>query len=217
MIKTTTLSIFLSLLVSLSVSAQEKSRFGLKAGVNVAWQSHQQKDDRHVPLVSMHFTGYTEVQLTERLFLQPGLSLQGKGLSVDAKGYMDGSDGKVHMLYLEIPVNLLYKLKVADFGTLIMGGGPYAGLGLMGSIFDRSENVFRNFEGSNGYGNTDYGLNLSLGTQLNSRLTLTLQQSIGLDNVAPEAYTIPGPADEPMVIKGNIKNRVASVSLGFRF
>ena len=202
---------------SLSLSAQQKSRFGLKAGVNVAWQSRETNYGELIPLVSTHLTGFTEVQLAEKLFLQPGLSLQGKGMSIDSKGAMDGSHGKVHMLYLEIPVNLLYKLKLTNFGTLVLGGGPYAGLGLKGNLFENLENPFRSYEGSNGYGNTDYGVNLSLGTQLNSRLTLTLQQSIGLDNIAPEAYTVPGPADEPIVFRQEIKNRVASVSIGYRF
>ena len=217
MIKTFTLSIFLYLFLALSVSAQQKSRFGLKAGVNVAWQARANNYREFIPLVSTHLTGFTEVQLTERFFLQPGISLQGKGMSVDSKGAMDGSHGKVHMLYMEIPVNLLYKLKLTNLGTFVLGGGPYAGLGLKGNLFENSENPFRSYEGSNGYGNTDYGVNLSLGTQLNSRLTLTLQQSIGLDNIAPDAYTVPGPADEPIVFKEEIKNRVASVSIGFRF
>ena len=217
MIKTSTLSIFLCLLISLSLSAQEKSRFGLKAGVNVAWQSRESNYGELIPLVSTHLTGFTEVQLAEKLYLQPGLSLQGKGMSIDSRGAMDGSHGKVHMLYLEIPVNLLYKLKLTKLGTLVLGGGPYAGLGLKGNLFEKSENPFRSYEGSNGYGNTDYGVNLSLGTQLKSRLTLTLQQSIGLDNIAPDAYTVHGPADEPIVFREEIKNRVASVSIGYRF
>ncbi|NEU10506.1 PorT family protein [Flavihumibacter sp. R14] len=208
--------LILCLLLSLNLSAQEKSRFGLKTGINVAWQSYQPENDLRIPVVSMHFTGFTEVQVTEKLFVQPGLSLQGKGLSTDVNGGLDGSEGKVHMLYLEIPINLLYKLKVPDFGMLVLGGGPYAGLGLMGSKFDGSDNVFRHFEGTMGYGNTDYGLNLSAGAELNSRLTLTLQQSIGLKNVAPEDYLVPAPADGPAT-RAIIKNRVASLSLGYRF
>ena len=216
MIKTTTLSIFLSLLVSLSVSAQEKSRFGLKAGVNVAWQSREQPRHEMSPAFSMHLTGFTEVQLAEKVFLQPGLSLQGKGYRTELNSSPGAGYRPTNMLYLEIPVNLLYKFRL-PFGNMIAGGGPYAGLGLSGRERGGSDNVFRGVDGSNGYGNTDYGLNISLGTELSSRFTLTLQQSIGLDNIAPEAYTVPGPADGLEVVNGSIKNRVASVSIGYRF
>ena len=216
MTRSFTFTIILCLASVLHLSAQEKSRLGLKAGVNVAWLAREQPRYEMSPAFSMHFTGYTEVQLTDKLFLQPGLSLQGKGYRTELNASPGAGFRTANMLYLEIPVNFLYKFRV-PFGNMIAGGGPYAGMGISGRESGGSANVFRGVDGSNGYGNTDYGLNLSVGTELSSRMTLTLQQSIGLDNIAPEAYTVPGSADGLEVVNGSIKNRVASLSLGFRF
>jgi hypothetical protein len=219
MTKSLTLFSTFCLLCSLNLSAQQKSRLGLKSGMNVAWQANSLESAQLGPVISMHFTGFTEVQLANRLFLQPGMSVQGKGMSTRGSNAVDGVDRKVNMLYLEIPINILYKFKTPSFGILALGGGPYAGLGLNGKETNGSQNVFRNLDGSNGYGNTDYGLNFILGTELSPRFSLWLQQSIGLDNVAPEAYTIPsGPADGPYLVpEGNIKNRVTSISIGYKF
>ncbi|NEU10507.1 PorT family protein [Flavihumibacter sp. R14] len=203
----------LCLLTSFNLSAQEKARFGLKTGFNVAWQSREQKRFIARPAISMHFTGFTEVQLSDKIFMQPGLSLQGKGYNHDGNR---STRGAKHMLYMEIPVNFLYKFKL-PFGDMIAGGGPYAGIGLWDKEKVGSESPFSDIWGSTGYKNKDYGLNLSLGTQLNSRFILTLQQGIGLANVAPETYIVPGPADGPEVVDGKMRNMVSSVSLGYRF
>lgn len=211
--KTSATFIILWLLTSLNLFAQEKTRFGLKTGINVAWQSREQKRYIAQPAVSMHVTGFTEVQLSDKLFMQPGLSLQGKGYSHDGN---QSTRGAKHMLYMEIPVNFLYKFKL-PFGNMIAGGGPYAGIGLWDKKTEGPESQFPDIGGSKGFSTTDYGLNLSLGTQLNSRFVLTLQQGIGLANIAPEAYIVPGPADGPELIDGKMRNMVSSLSLGFRF
>jgi hypothetical protein len=216
MTKIPSLLILFALLFSLNLSGQQKSRFGIKTGMNVAWQSNNLEWFEGKPLISMHITGFTEVQLTERLFMQPGISLQGKGVSTDS-GIQNDAWQRTNLTYVEIPINLLYKFAKTSRGNFFIGGGPYAGLGISGKEENGSANVFRGIDGSNGYGNTDYGINLLVGTELSSRLSLSLQQSIGLDNVAPEPYTVPGPADGPVLINGTIKNRVASFSIGYRF
>lgn len=213
--KTSTLLI-LFLLTALNLFAQEKTRFGLKTGINLSWLSTDQGFSDRQPIMSMHFTGFTEVQLSEKLFMQPGLSLQGKGYRINANGWMDGPNGSTHMLYIEIPVNFLYQFKL-PFANMIAGGGPYLGMGLWDKEKGGSGGWFADLPRGKGYDNTDYGLNLSLGTQLSSRFVLTLQQGIGLANIAPEAYTIPGPADGLIVVDDKIRNMVSSVSLGYRF
>lgn len=163
-------------------------------------------------VVAMHVTGFTEVQVGKRLFLQPGISLQGKGVSTEAGDLQDTGDSRVNMMYLEIPINLLYKINLPNLSKLILGGGPYAGMGLNGKERDGSPNVFRGIAGTDGFTNTDFGVNLIVGTELKSRLSLSLQQSIGLDNVAPVGHKFAGEST-----LADIKNRVSSISIGYRF
>ena len=208
-----TLIILSCLLISLNASAQ-KARLGIKSGVNVAWQSRSLEGFEASPVVAMHVTAFTEAQLSKHLFVQPGISLQGKGVSTEAAD-PNGSNSRVNMMYLEIPINLLYKWTLPNLHKLMIGGGPYAALGLNGKERDGSANVFRGVAGTDGYGNTDFGLNLIAGTELSSRVSLSLQQSIGLDNVSPAGHMFSGPADQPS--KADIRNRVSSVSVGYRF
>lgn len=208
------LLILFCLFSSLHLSAQQRPRLILKTGMNMSWQSSSLDGYEVSPLISTHLTALTEVQLAKRLFIQPGMSLQGKGLSTMA-GSSGETKGRVNMMYLEIPINLLYKFTLANLGRMNIGGGPYAALGLNGKERNGSPNVFRGIAGSDGYTNTDFGINLIAGKELSSRFTLSLQQSIGLDNVAPVGYMMPGPADQPY--PADVKNRVSSVSVGYRF
>ena len=202
------------LLSSLHLSAQQRTRLTLKTGLNLSWQSNSLNGYAVSPLISTHLTALTEVQLAKRLFLQPGMSLQGKGLKTMDSGTGE-SNGRVNMMYLEIPFNLLYKFTLPNLGRMNIGAGPYAALGLTGKERNGSPNVFRGIAGSDGFTNTDFGINLIAGKELSSRFTLSLQQSIGLDNVAPVGYMRPGPADQPY--PADVKNRVSSVSVGYRF
>lgn len=211
--KISTLVILCCLFICLNVSAQ-RSRFGIKTGVNLAWQTQSMQGTERIPLVTTHLTVFTEMRASKHLFIQPGMSLQGKGVSTET-GMTGETRSRVNMMYLEIPINVLYKFDPSYFGRMIIGGGPYAGLGLNGRERNGSENVFRGIAGTDGFGNTDFGINLIAGTEISSRFSVSLQQSIGLDNVAPAGYMSPGPADQPS--KADIRNRVSSVSIGYRF
>lgn len=215
MYKICPLCILFCLVFSLHASAQQRSRLGIKTGVNLAWQTNSMYGMEPSAIVAMHVTGFTEVQVGKRLFVQPGISLQGKGVSSAVGDVQNSVDSRVNMMYLEIPINLLYKMDLPNLSKLIVGGGAYAGLGLNGKERDGSPNVFRGIAGTDGFTNTDFGVNLVVGTELKSRFSLSLQQSIGLDNVAPVGHMFPGAADQPYL--ADIKNRVSSVSIGYRF
>ena len=215
MYKICSLCILFCHVVSVPVFAQQKSRLGIKTGVNVAWQTNSMYGIQPGAVIAMHVTGFTEVQVAKRFFVQPGISLQGKGVSTDAGDQQEMADGRVNMMYLEIPINLLYKFNLPNLTKLVVGGGPYAGLGLNGKERNGSPNVFRGIAGTDGFTNTDFGFNLIVGTELKSRFSLSLQQSIGMDNVAPAGHRFAG--SEGQSYLADIKNRVSSVSIGYRF
>ena len=133
---------------------------------------------------------------------------------------MDGPEGStLNMMYLEIPVTILFKVPVKRLGTLVTGAGPYASLGLTGKeVYDSQHtvsNIFKSKLGSNGYNRTDFGFNFQAGTQLNSNITLAIRHGLGINNIAPEPYTV-GPGNENRT-KGVIKNQVSSFSIGYLF
>lgn len=167
---------------------------------------------------------YANIPLFERGYLQPGIGYIVKGaglgyaLSHPVNLFSSGAT-KLKLQYLELPVNLVYKVPVS-FGKLFIGAGPYAAYCLRGDYnlavysngqlvqsgsqqlgFEMAPNVF----GTNiNVQRWDAGLNFSAGVELNCFLTLSGHYGYGLVDIDKSA--------------GNdFRNRYWGVSLGFLF
>ncbi len=71
---------------------------------------------------------------------QPGVVINGKGGKVKAfiPGKIDASknyyEANLNALYVEVPANLVVKIKLGEEMKFIFGGGPYASMGLTGKV-----------------------------------------------------------------------------------
>ena len=191
----------------LGAYAQTPLGYGIKAGVNLPNYSFSD-DDTDIETKSstnFHVTAYLDAPITSNFYIQPGVSLQGKG----AKLYENGSLALTqNTMWVEVPVNAVAKFYTGDAGNFYIGAGPYAAFGISGknkweSDLGSTETDFKfgKDEDQKGF---DAGVNFMAGYQLSSGLTLGAGYGLGLTDIAP---------DNPTSIKQN--NRVLSFSVGF--
>lgn len=168
----------------LSVQSRAQVSFGLNVGVNQSWMQfrdpagHSAEDSR--PLTRFNGDFLVNVPLIGGLYLVPGVRYITKGTNLTAGG--DGEfTRRLEVHYLEIPVNLTYKVPVS-FGRLTIGAGPYTAYGLNGN------NRMQVYNAGNVVSTTDYRIGFSSdvnkgiypGTRLN-RWDVGAQAALGIE------------------------------------
>ena len=168
---------------------------------------------------------------TPFLSLQPGLLYTGKGSKIQ-----NGTAGRsgyykqtYNPMYIEVPLNLVFKAPIGKTSKVFVGAGPYAAIGVAGKVKTEGTNIlgqtythsqdiqfsnddpttFNEEEGA-GLGlvrRFDYGLNGIAGIEGKS-VVLGLNYGLGLAKL--QSGTNSG-ADN------NNKYRTVSVTLGFKF
>jgi hypothetical protein len=132
------------------------------------------------PLTKLSADFLVNVPLVEGLYLVPGVRFITKGTNLTTGG--DGEfTRRLEVRYLEIPVNLTYKVPVS-FGRLTIGAGPYSAYGLNGN------NRMQVYNAGNVVSTTDYSVGFSgnvnkgiyPGTRLN-RWDVGAQAALGVE------------------------------------
>jgi len=180
--------------------------YGIKAGVNFPSYHITNSDmSDFKSTTNFHVTGFLDAPLGGNFYLQPGISLQGKGAK-----FVDTEDLEMtqNTMWLEVPVNAVAKLPTGATGNFFVGAGPYVAFGLSGknkvSGGDSSlEHDFK-FGKDEDMKGVDFGLNFMAGYQLSSGLSLGAGYGLGLADIAPENDS-----------DSKLTNRVFSISLGF--
>jgi hypothetical protein len=204
--------IFLALtLISLASFAQKVS-YGIIGGVNIGTiQAGAQgtgttnTTDSHVSSV---FAAYVDFHIWH-FSLQPAIELTGKGGDITTG---DGGVGQFALHYLEIPINLIYRVPLAG-GEVYFGGGPYISFGTGGTLSVNgpggvdSENV--TFGGSGDFSNNDSGFDFLAGMKFKSGFLFRLNYDLGLDNIL-NSYGPEGGL-------GYFKTRTFGISAGYAF
>ncbi len=200
-----------ALIFTTGAFAQQEMGFGLKAGVNFPKYNYSGGGSSASSDVAtnFHITAFLDAPIaTNWFYVQPGISLQGKG----AKFYDDG-DTKVKQstMWIEVPVNFVAKFPVPAAGSFFLGAGPYVAFGISGKNKWESggrtvEQYIPDFDfGSDGsLKSTDFGLNFIGGFEFSSGLMLHGGYGLGLTNLAPNSSDV------------KQTNRVWTVGLGFR-
>ncbi|MEH6306332.1 porin family protein [Olivibacter sp. CPCC 100613] len=195
-----------ALLFATGAFAQQEMGFGLKAGVNFPKYSFSDGDASTGSTTNFHITAFLDAPIaTDRFYVQPGISLQGKGAKLTY-----GSIGTVkqNTMWIEVPVNFVAKFPAADAGNFFLGAGPYIAFGISGknkyeSGWGEAETDF-DFGKDGDLKGTDFGLNFIGGFEFNSGLMIHGGYGLGLSNLAPDGSN------------GDIKQRLWTVGLGFR-
>ena len=210
--------------ILVSATAQETKtgvRFIPRAGVNftnVTWTYLGEELDTKIK-TGFHIGADVEIPIADEFYLQPGLLFSTKGAKAeDADG-----DGKLNLSYIEVPVSFMYKPVLGE-GRLILGAGPYVGIGVGGKVTEdgeddidvefKSELSAADYDDSKAYlKRTDFGANLTVGYELSMGLVLQLNAQLGLTDNSTKFTDVPAGID----FDQKFKNTGFGLSVGYRF
>lgn len=199
----------------ISTTASSQLTYGGRLGLNLANISGDYEDSEAPGmLTSFYLGGAVNYELSDKLFLAPELnfSIKGAHSNYESTTTFFGitsttkSDVKSSMSYLEIPINVGFKLSDA----LSVKAGPYVGL-LMGA---KSKGTFESTtagvttttdiddDSKDGLAGADFGIDLGVAYGMESGFGVEARFSQGLANI----YDIEGLDDK-------FSNRVISVGV----
>jgi len=219
------------ILVTAFTAANAQTRIGFQAGLNlsnvlVKDQNGQQTDSRSMAGTRLGVT--VDIPVIRNFYLRPAVMYVQKGFKQAIGGWYGSADNfKVKANYVELPVNFVYKPKLAA-GRLLLGAGPYIGYGtggtwkaenviLLGDIMTDSsgEAIFKNdiMDGEFGsyiYGRPwDYGLNFLVGYTFPGNFSVQANIQTGLANLLPK---IGGNK-----LDGSLRNNGWGFTVGYQF
>jgi hypothetical protein len=235
--KKTLLAIPLCMLFAFNSNAQDDSKstssvgFGIKGGYNIANVSTNNDGsyDEKNGISTFHVGAYVDLPVLPILSLQLGATLNGKGAKMSIGNTSSNSfiEAKSNPMYLEVPLNAVFKLPITSTSNVFIGAGPYAAIGLFGknklttSLLgvktETSENIkYGNDDPANGNNGGlasgdlkrfDFGANIMAGVQI-QRITLGANYGLGLANVVPGNNN---------TNNDKFQHRVLSFSVGYMF
>jgi len=123
------------------------SRFGIKAGVNLA-KIHSSGDnealynDNAKNNLGYNVTAFGDFGIANNFFIQPGISLQNKGVkfegtnsaTVGAITTTKTTSLKTNVMAIEVPINAVFNIPTGDAGAVQISAGPYVGFNISGKV-----------------------------------------------------------------------------------
>lgn len=192
---------FLTIVICLGFMYANAQNIGIRAGLNLANAAYQSGG---VDLSTDNLTGFqvgivNETEISSSLFFNTGLLFSQKGLKMN----VFGTDVKIPINYLEVPLNLAYKYDLGE-AKLFVQAGPYAGIGLSAKAKNGDQEQEIEF-GSNDdeLKRLDVGLNFGAGVEIEA-IQIGVGYGLGLINLEN--------ADET-----SAKNRVLSITATYFF
>src|SRR6186713_1118181 len=213
----------------LNINAQ-KSSIILRGGLNLAnvtiSENGRVDDAKNLASFQAGFIG--DVSLGQFVSLQPGLLVSGKGSKTQSGESTDANYFKAttNPIYLEMPLNLVFKFGANGGPNFFAGAGPYLAIGItgknktegkfLGTSFSSEDDIVwsdddpttLNYEEGAGFGilkRFDYGINGTAGIDL-KKAVLSVNYGLGLAKLQS------GSNNED----DNNKHRVLSFTIGFK-
>ncbi|HNM24150.1 MAG TPA: outer membrane beta-barrel protein, partial [Saprospiraceae bacterium] len=149
-----------------------------------------------------------DIDLSEHVAIQPGLLLVGKGSRQEQASV--SFTAKYSPMYLQVPVNVLYK-----DGLFYAGMGPYVAFGLFGNIkidlpglINQNTQIQFGRTDNDDFSAVDLGLNFEAGFTL-GQVRLGAGYALGMLNMVPQ--------DRRAGVDGAITNAVISINAAYMF
>ena len=220
----------LPLFILLNTNAQKSSAI-LRGGVNLANVSITESgriDDAKM-LTSFQAGIIGDINLNEFIALQPGLLVTGKGSKTQSGDPSDANYFKAtsNPLYIEVPLNLVFKAPIGGDTKFFAGAGPYLAVGIagknktegkiFGAGFSSEENIVwsdddpttLDYDEGAGFGimkRFDYGLNGTAGIETKN-IVLSANYGFGLAKLQSGSNSSEDDFN---------KHRVLSFTIGFK-
>lgn len=200
-----------------------QAKLGIKGGINFANMKYEPQDGTEGVPDANSFTSYhigliADLPIAMGLSIQPGAILNSKGSKVEFHSDILNYTKTVNPVYIDVPVNLMFKPQIGENTKLYVGIGPYFGFGVGGKI--TNEGNIGDIEGISDHDikfgddadddlkSTDIGGNVLAGFEFGNGLILGAQYGLSFTNNAP------GGSDDDAKI---LRNKVLSLSIGYLF
>ena len=214
----------------LSGTNAQKSSIIVRGGLNLAnvtiTENGRVDDAKNLASFQAGFIG--DFSLGQFVSLQPGLLVSGKGSKTQSGETTDANYFKAttNPIYLEVPLNLVFKFGGNSGPNFFAGAGPYLAIGIagknkiegkfLGTSFSSEDDIVwsdddpttLNYEEGAGFGimkRFDYGLNGTAGIDL-KKAVISVNYGLGLAKLQS------GSDNED----DNNKHRVLSFTIGFK-
>jgi hypothetical protein len=222
--------LILPLFILLSANSQKSSAI-LRGGLNLANVSITENGriDDAKTITSFQVGIIGDFNLSDFIALQPGLLVTGKGSKTQSGDPADANYFKAtsNPIYIEVPLNLVFKAPLGSDTKFFAGAGPYLAVGIAGKnktegrIFGASFSSEKNIEWSDddpttldydegaGFGilkRFDYGLNGTAGIETKT-IVLSANYGLGLAKLQSGSNSSENDIN---------KHRVLSFALGFK-
>jgi len=216
--------------ILLTANAQ-KSRAILRGGLNLANVSITENGriDDAKTLTSFQVGIIGDINLAEFIALQPGLLVTGKGTKSQDGNPSDANYFKAttNPIYLEVPLNLVFKGPIGGDAKFFAGAGPYLAIGIagknktegkfLGTSFSSEKDIewsdddptTLDYEEGAGFGimkRFDYGLNGTAGIETKN-IVLSVNYGLGLAKLQSGSNSSEDDKN---------KHRVLSFTIGFK-
>ncbi len=219
------------LFCSLFAQAQEVTvksggtTFGIRAGVN--FQNINGKDASDKKLTNDLIPGFNvgvnaEIPVAPEFYFQPGLLFSTKGAKNSEVAAGQTIKSTIHISYVELPLNFLFKPTLGT-GHLLLGFGPYIAFGVGGKAKyeGAGTSVSRDIKFKKNVKTTDpedvvyfkpldAGASLLAGYQFSNKLSFQLNVQLGMLKINP-TY------EDESNDKSSAKNTGFGLSVGYRF
>lgn len=222
----------LSIAFCIAVASANAQSAILKAGINLANVSvtdNGKVNDANM-LTSFQVGISGDISLgSKSVSFQPGLLFTGKGSKTESGSPSSSfySKATTNPLYLEVPLNLVFKAPLGGTSNFFVGGGPYLAVGIAGKTniqnitplteqnydkdieYSNDDPTTLNYEEGAGFGiikRFDYGLNGTAGLEGKS-MVLGVNYGLGLAKLQSGSNNN---------VDNNNKHRVLSFTLGFK-
>lgn len=208
------------------------ARFGIKAGVNLAKYHASGTDessaynDAAENNLGFNVTAFADFGVANNFFIQPGISLQNKGVKFESED-TDGSSTasgslKQNVMAIEVPINAVLRIPTGDAGAVQISAGPYIGFNISGKNkytgsfsspiltgeTDGDDDLSFGSGTDKDLSSTDFGANFGLAYRTNSGFLVGANYGLGLSNLIPK---------DARSGDGKLSNRVLGFSVGYSF
>lgn len=140
------------------------------------------------PLTGFTLGLFADIPLKKQLSFRPELLYSYEGY----QPVVSGEKVNIHVAYLNMPLDLVYRTNLLG-KRFFIGGGPYLAYAFNGTYTMKGTNTDMQFgsnltEGAN-LRNTDFGAHLMAGILLDRNFILGVSANLGLSNIAPAGTT----------------------------
>lgn len=153
---------------------QAQTKYGLKAGVNLANFSGDVEDNKMK--IGLNVGAFAKFSLTEAISLQPEVVFSAQGAKYDG----EEGEGKLNLNYLNIPVLFQYNTTSGFYGET----GPQ--IGFLMSAKDKPEEG-DDVDVKDGFKSTDFSWAIGAGFLTKSGFGVNARFNLGLGNILEES------------------------------